>query len=326
MNKMKPKCVYFDILNYTSENLSLIENYFDCIHLYSPKELNKNILSQINLLFAPLGYHYDATIFNLSPNLEAICTNTTGVPHIDVVEAKKRGIKIFSLKNEIDFLNSITPTAEWTMALIFAITRNMLPAIRSVQEGKWSRWEFAGPWMLSRATIGIVGLGRLGSLVANYCKTIGSRILYYDPYVTADKKLGYIKVDDLCTLAASCDIMTIHVHADDTTYHLINEHVLSCCQDGTYLINTARGEVVDSNALIKALETKKLAGAALDVLEGEFDPDFDLESNPLIKYSRSHDNLIITPHIGGSTRDAWHLTQRYVIQLAIDYFENKKNR
>ena len=103
--------------------------------------------------------------------------------------------------------------------------------------------------------------------------------------------------------------------------HFFNKKVFSRFKQGSYFVNTARGEVVDSEALIEALEKGIIKGAAMDVIDGEFEPDFPSKilSHPLIKYAQTHSNLIITPHIAGSTDDAWYLTQRYVIEKTLNY-------
>ncbi|GER93414.1 hydroxyacid dehydrogenase [hot springs metagenome] len=315
------KVLYFEILNYKKENLELLKKNFELVILNNPSQITPDILKDISVIFAPLGYYFGEDIFSMSPDLKVIATNTTGVPHIDVERAAARGIHIISLRDEKEFLNTITPTAELTMGLIINITRNVISAIKSVLDGKWSRWEFGGQAMLSRMSIGIVGLGRLGKMVAKYATAFGMDISYYDPFITHDLQWIYKRCESIEELVSNVDIVSVHIPMNKENRHFFNRGVFSKFKKGSYFINTARGEVVDSEALIDALEKGIIKGAALDVLDGEFEPDFSerVLSHSLVRYAQTHDNLIITPHIAGSTEDAWYLTQRYVIEQTIEY-------
>ena len=315
------KALYFEILNYKKENLDLLYDNFEVIRLNNPSMITPDILKEVSVMFAPLGYFYGENIFSESPNLKIIATNTTGVPHIDIEHAAERGIKVISLKDEKEFLNTITPTAELTMGLIINITRNMIPAMKSVLEGKWSRWEFGGQAMLSRMSLGIVGLGRLGIMVARYATVFGLKVSYYDPFIAHNAEWSYKRVESIEQLVSDVDIVTVHIPINKENRHLFNKGVFSKFKKGSYFINTARGEVVDSEALIEALENGIIKGAALDVLDGEFESDFSgrVLFHPLVQYAKTHNNLLITPHIAGSTEDAWYLTQRHVIEQTIEY-------
>lgn len=315
------KALYFEILNYKKENLDLLYDNFEVIRLNNPSMITPDILKDISVIFAPLGYFFGEDIFSVSPNLKVVATNTTGVPHIDVERAASRGINVISLKDEKEFLDTITPTAELTMGLIINITRNMVPAMKSVLNGKWSRWEFGGQAMLSRMSLGIVGLGRLGKMVARYATAFGMKVSYYDPFITHNAEWSYKRIESIEQLVSQVDIITVHIPMNGENRHFFNEAVFCKFKKGSYFINTARGEVVDSQALIEALGKGIIKGAALDVLDGEFEPGFSNKvlSHPLVKYAQTHDNLIITPHIAGSTEDAWYLTQRHVIEQTIEY-------
>jgi D-3-phosphoglycerate dehydrogenase len=315
------KALYFEILNYKKENIELLMENFDVVILNNPSQITPDILEGVFVIFAPLGYFFGEEIFSASPNLKVVATNTTGVPHIDVERAATRGIHVISLKDEKEFLNTITPTAELTMGLIINITRNVIPAMKSVLDGKWSRWEFGGQAMLSRISLGIVGLGRLGKLVARYATSFGMKVFYYDPFIGHDSQRTYIRLESIEELVSNVDIVSVHIPMNEENRHFFNKSVFSRFKKGSYFINTARGEVVDSDALIEALDNGIIRGAALDVLDGEFEPDFQSRvlSHPLVKYAQTHNNLIITPHIAGSTEDAWCLTQRHVIEQTIEY-------
>jgi D-3-phosphoglycerate dehydrogenase len=233
--------------------------------------------------------------------------------------AAARGIEVFSLKDEQEFLAGVTPTAEHAFGLMLALTRNLIPAFAAVRGGAWNRFDHGGRAMLSRSTLGIVGLGRLGAKVADIARAFGMTVKYYDPYV-AQTAGGAERYDDLAALVAACDIVSLHASANDETRGLLSADVIANFQPHAVLINTARAELVDEAALLAALSGGRIGGAALDVLDGEYAPDFEAGGHPLVGYARAHDNLVITPHIGGSTEDAWALTQGRVVELAIAYF------
>lgn len=315
----KHKLIYYRILRFHPENLEFILKNFDVTILPDPTYDTKEILNQADVIIAPLGYYYGKDKIDQSLNLKIISSNTTGHPHIDVDYARKKGIQVITLKEQREFLKTITPTAELTWGLIIAITRNMIPACRSVLQGKWDRWPFGGTSMLSRMSLGVAGYGRLGSMVANYGKCFGMTVRYYDPYVSqSDPSIQ--RIDSLVELVKISDVVTIHIPHEPETEKLFNKEIFSHFKKGSYLINTSRGELIDHKALLESLKNGTLAGAALDVFEGEFTPEFQdtLKDHPLLKYAQDHDNLIITPHIGGSTIDAWRLTEEYTIKKIIE--------
>ncbi len=313
------KAIYYEILNYQPANLALLNEHFNVTTLHDPAELNSAYLSDCALLFAPLGYHCGKDIIEHAPRMKVIATNTTGVPHIDVAQAQEHGIQVVSLQGDTEFLDKITPTAELTIGLIIAITRNLMPALEFVRKGKWGRWDFGGPAMLSRMSLGLVGFGRLGKMVARTAHALGMQVGYYDPHIHHDDTWPYRRFSSLEELVANNHIVSAHVVMKESNQHMFNAALFSKFKRGSYFVNTARGELVDSQALINAMESGIVAGAALDVIDHEFEPGFDQQAwnHPLIRYAQKHGNLLITPHIAGSTLDAWSLTQRRVIERAI---------
>lgn len=314
------KALYFEILNYDKNNLKLLKENFELITYRDPFSIPEEVLVDINIIFAPLGYSFGKKFIDSAPALKVIATNTTGIPHIDAVYARNKGIKVISLAGQTNFLKKITPTAELTIGLIIALTRKIPWAFKSVLEGRWNRWDFGGPAMLSSMSLGIVGLGRLGKMVAKYAQSFGMSVSYCDPDLKGLYPKNRLKKrDDLKDLVSSADIVTVHIPIDENNRNLFNHEVFSEFKDKSYFINTSRGEIVDSQALIDFLKNGHIAGAAVDVLSGEFHPDFSqqVHLHPLVAYAKNHENLIITPHIAGSTQDAWFLTQKFIIERAI---------
>jgi D-3-phosphoglycerate dehydrogenase / 2-oxoglutarate reductase len=316
---VKPKLIYYEILNYTPENLKLLHDNFMVVSLQDPSKDTPILLKGADVILAPLGYFVGKEKIDQASRLKVIGSNTTGHPHIDVAYAASKGVTVVTLKDQHDFLNTITPTAEFTWGLVIALTRNIFPAFTTVLKGKWARWPFGGKSMLSRLSLGVVGYGRLGRMVASYGVCFGMDVCYFDPYVTESPD-NVRQVETLELLVETSDIVTVHVHHEPKTENLFNKEIFSRFKKGAYFINTSRAEIVDSMAMLKALKSGRLSGAAIDVLEGEFEPGFGgrVAENPLVKYSTKHNNLIITPHIGGSTSDAWSMTQEYTILRIIE--------
>jgi D-3-phosphoglycerate dehydrogenase len=179
--------------------------------------------------------------------------------------------------------------------------------------------------MLSAMTLGIVGLGRLGSLVASYGSAFGMKVYYYSPNSVNS---NYERCETLMELAEKSDIVSLHAHYTPETEGLVNKEFFEAMKQGSFIVNTARGKLIDEKALLEALERGVIGGATLDVLADEYEPDFELKlkENPLIKYANSHDNLILTPHCGGATIDARRETQIRTIELIIESIDFAKKK
>ncbi len=320
MPESKKPVIYYKILQYQTENLELLNKHFDIIYLNNPNEDTPELLGKAEVILAPLGFFLGKEKIDLSPNLKIIASNTTGIPHIDAVYAENRGIKVLSLKDQAAFLDKITPTAELTFGLIISLMRRIPWAFDSVKSGIWHRRLFGGKSMLSRMNLGVVGLGRLGKMVARYGRSFGMMVNYFEQDEKIPTPEDIIKLNTLEELVAHSDIITVHINLTEENRGLFNKKVFSRFKDGSYFINTSRGEIVDFNALLDCLKNGKLAGAALDVFEGEFNNGFQgyLKNHPLLEYAKSYDNLLITPHIGGSTYDAWKETEEYTIRMILE--------
>lgn len=319
---MKPKLLYYTTLKFSECNLAWMRERFDLLELESPLQDDPQVLAECAAALAPLGFIFDRRKIDACKNIRAIGSNTTGHPHIDVEYALKKNISVITLKNHTSFMETITPTAEHAWGLLLALTRNLVEANRFALAGGWDRRPFGGNKMLSRMSLGIVGLGRLGTKVAGYGRAFGMEVRYYDPYREESGDVA-IKVPTLCELAISSDIVSIHAPHEKSTENLINHEFFSACRPGSYFINTARGELVDHNALLDALADGTLAGAALDVVPGEYEPGFvnSWKKSPLLEYAQKNKNLLLTPHIGGSTRDAWQLTERFTLEKIAECLE-----
>ncbi|MGB4107341.1 MAG: NAD(P)-dependent oxidoreductase [Alphaproteobacteria bacterium] len=275
--------------------------------------LNKNI-DKYEVLIVRLGHKIDKEILNQAKKLKVIVTATTGLNHIDEAEVKNRGIEILSLKGEREFLDSIHATAEHTFALLLSLIRSIPASFCNVHDGKWDRDAFKGTELNGR-TLGIIGYGRIGSKVAKYAEAFGMKILANDIL-----DIPGVNMTDLDTLLQKSDVVSIHVPYSDRTHEMIGELQFSKMKNGGIFINTARGEIVDEDALLEALKSGRLSGAAIDVLQGENSGKKSwAKKNKLVAYARKNSNLLITPHTGGATYDSMAKTEIFMAEKLLKW-------
>lgn len=315
----KPSILYYETQDFQEPSLDYLKANFNLITLPDPSHDTADILNEAHALFAPMGFVCDKTKIDKCGQLCVIGSPTTGIPHIDENYADLKNIKICSLRDQQSFLAEITPTAELAFGMLIALTRHLPAAFNQVCRGQWDGKYFGTktPKMMSQMSLGIVGLGRLGTLVAKYGKTFKMKVRYYDPYVECNE---YIRCSNLIGLARQSDVISIHVHGTPENEKIINQKFIEEMPRGSVLINTARGNILDEIALLAALESGHLGGAALDTIDGEHLPGFreNLPEHPLLKYANHHDNLLLTPHYGGCTSDAWELTEKHIIDMMIN--------
>lgn len=258
----------------------------------------------------------DKSWLDKMPNLKVIASPTTGLNHIDVAEAEKRGIKLITLRGHTEFLDKITSTAEETLALILSLVRKIPQANEHVRGGGWNRDLFKGH-QLAGQTLGILGLGRLGRMVARYALALDMSVRACDPNISADemKKQGVEKVSS-DELFKSSDILSLHVMLTDDTKNLVKAGDLKLMKLTAYLVNTARAEIIEKGALEKALKENWIAGAAVDVMWDEEGSGAHLPQSELWQMAKKgQHNLIIVPHIGGATYDAMQITEEFIANL-----------
>jgi D-3-phosphoglycerate dehydrogenase len=244
------------------------------------------------------------------PRLQAILSPTTGLDHIDMTGAQRLGVKVFHLRGQKRFLKTISATAELTIALMLAALRKLPAAVESTRAGHWDPGPFRGREAAGKV-LGLVGCGRLGSKVARVSLELGMRVLVYDPQATR-MPAGVVRAGSLREVLSHADILSLHVPLTPETLHLIGASELSAMKPGSVLVNTARGAVVETQALLDALNSGRLAAAALDVVEDEESILRD-GKHVLIDYARQNDNLLITPHMGGATYEAVEKTDSFIL-------------
>ena len=240
-----------------------------------------------------------------APNVKVVGRAGIGVDNVDVAACTKRGVVVMNTP----FGNAIT-TAEHAMAMMLSLARHIPQANQSTHEGKWEKSKFMG-MELTGKLLGIIGAGNIGSIVAKKSIGYGLRVQAYDPFLTEERanKLGVQKVD-LDTLLGTSDIISLHVPKTPETANIISASAINKMKRGSLLINCARGGLVDELALLVALKSNHIKGAALDVYEVE-----PAKDNPLFGLP----NIICTPHLGASTVEAQEKVAIQVAQQMSDY-------
>jgi D-3-phosphoglycerate dehydrogenase len=276
-----------------------------------------NAVRDAEILWVRLGHRVDREVMEHAPGLRAVATNTTGLNHIDMEEAARRGIAVVSLKGETEFLSSIRATAEHALGLLLALARCLPRAHAHVLSGGWDRNLFQGVELFGK-TAGIVGYGRLGRIMARYLLAMDMRVLASDPHVLPENVAPGVTLTHLDNLLAQADAVSVHVNLTQDTRGFFGARAFAAMRKGALFINTGRGELVDEAALLSALESGHLGGAALDVLAGE-DPA-GMAGHPLVRYAREHKNLVLTPHIGGNTRESFEKTEVFLADRLIARF------
>ncbi|MBI4160709.1 MAG: hydroxyacid dehydrogenase [Candidatus Yanofskybacteria bacterium] len=281
------------------------------------------VMREADILVVKLGMKISREVIARLPHLAIIGTSTTGLNHIDMEAAEARGVRIASLRGETKFLKTITPTAEETIGLIIGLMRKLPWAFESIKQGEWNRERFYGNELYGR-TLGIIGFGRLGSIVTRYAKVFGMRVIAADPFVSdAVIRRGGAERATLQNVFRKSDVVSLHVLLTPKTENMITKKHFRLMRPHAYFVNTARGELIDETALLEALKKKQIAGAALDVLWGEDPSGKHLKDNPLLAYARTHDNLFIVPHLGGASFDAMARTEEFIAEKIIRELKQK---
>jgi D-3-phosphoglycerate dehydrogenase len=232
-----------------------------------------------------------ARVLEAGERLKVVARAGIGIDNVDVEAATRRGILVVNAPQ-----SNVVSAAEHTFALLLAQARNIPQAHAALREGRWERARYQGVELAGK-TLGIVGLGRVGTLVAQRALAFGMRVIAYDPYVARHraKEIGVDLMPSLESLLVQSDFVSIHLPRTPDTEGLIGAHELSLMKEGARLVNTARGGIVDEEALAKAIAEGHLGGAALDVFAQE--PPGD---SPLFRL----ENVVVTPHLGAATVEA----------------------
>jgi D-3-phosphoglycerate dehydrogenase len=248
-------------------------------------------------------------VLDAAKNLKAIARAGVGLDNVDLPYAKERGVEVFNSPEA-----PCNAVAELVLGMMFNMARMITEADAGMKQGKWEKKRLTG-FEIQDKTLGIIGFGRIGYTLGKKAKCLGMRVITYD--VLMDKLIHFVEeiqaeAVDLDTLYKESDFITIHVPLLPQTRHMISIPQFNKMKDGVYVINAARGGIIDEAALKQALDTGKVKGAALDVFEQEPKPDEELVCKP---------NVICTPHIGAGSEEAQIGNSTIVAEKLIKFFK-----
>lgn len=257
-----------------------------------------------------MGYVLDRSVLEGS-GVSVINTASTGLNHINVSDAADLDIEIVSLTEDRHIIEQLPSTSELAFGLMMGLIRPIGSSFESVKSGLWDYEPFMGH-QVRGLTLGVIGYGRLGSLMADYGNVFGMNVLVYDPL----KKVEGFEQVALSELLERSDVVSLHVHVNDQTRGMISSSAIASMKSGSILINTSRGELVDEHALARAIRSGHIAGYGTDVLADEFE---DIERSPLLSVAREGLPVLVTPHIGGMTWEGQQLAFSHAAKKFLSY-------
>jgi D-3-phosphoglycerate dehydrogenase len=291
--------------------------------VYAPGKMNReDTMAQVPNAHAMVirsGTTVDAEMLEKAENLKIVVRAGVGVDNVDLNACTERGVVVMNTPDA----NTVS-TAELALALMLALARHIPQADQSVRQGLWERKRFTGTELRGK-TLGIIGFGRVGRALAQRAQCLGLTEIAYDPFVPEDiaRHLGLSLVPRLDELLEVADIISLHAVVTDVTREFINAENIAKMKDGVFIINAARGALVNNADLAAALKSGKVAGAAIDV----YDVEPPAADNPLLGLP----NVIYTPHLGASTNEAQDIVGTQAAEVVVNAlikkrFDNVRNR
>ena len=271
----------------------------------TPLEEIERIIGDYDALIIRSATKVTAALLEKAVKLKVVGRAGSGLDNVDIPAATKKGVVVMNTPGG----NTVT-TAEHTIGMLFACARMIPQAYASMKAGKWEKKKFEGVELWDK-TLGVIGLGAIGGVVASRCAALGMKVLAYDPFISTEKaKALGVELADLPTIYRRSDFITVHTPKTKETANLINTKTIAQMKDGVRIINCARGGIVNEQELYEALKSGKVAAAAFDVFEKE-----PPENHPLLTL----DNFIATPHLGASTMEAQENVATAVAEQVVDY-------
>lgn len=261
-----------------------------------------------------LGHQIDDDLLDCFPDLDVLASATTGTNHIDLEACDLRNVKVLTLRGETKFLDQISSTAEHAFGLILALAKNTPFAFETVKNRGFGRDDQIGS-DLSGKVLGIVGFGRLGKKVANYAQSFGMTVVVSDVKTLTGLKGQGVKQVDFEELVSMSDVISLHASHQAGEPSILDARAFERMKPGVMIVNTARGELVNEADLMVALESQTLS-AALDVVNQETHRP---QPDPLVEYAKRNSNLILTPHIGGATKESLEKAELFVANKMIRF-------
>lgn len=271
---------------------------------HSPAALLARVARGYDAILVRSATKISAEIIQATPGLKLIGRAGVGIDNVDVEAASSRGVLVINAP-----ASNTTATAELTVGLLFALARHLMRAERTTRSASWDKKALLGT-ELSGSTLGVIGLGRIGRAVALRAQSLSMRVLGYDPHLA--QKPPQLSCVSLEQLLSESDFVTLHVPYTSATHQLLSRERLLSMKRGARVINCARGGLIDEQALLECLQSGQISGAALDVLEEE-PPS---AQHPLL----GRDDVIVTPHIGASTRQAQAAVSLELVEGVLAFF------
>lgn len=315
---MLPRILIAEPLDFCPEALRVLQAAAEVTLEPTDRAALAAAFGDYDVVWFRLAHRIDRELLAGPLKCRLLAVPVTGLDHIDLEACAERGIRVVSLRGETGFLEQVRGTAELTIALVLALLRRIPAAAGHVRTGGWNRDLFRGQELFGH-TAGLVGVGRLGRIVAGYFRAFGMDVVGYDPRPDFPREAAR-RVDTLGELMTQSDVVSVHVNYDTATRHLIGRKELAAMRPQAVLVNTSRGGVVDEEALAEAIETGAIGGAALDVLDGE--PE--TADHPLVKLSRKTDRVLIVPHVGGNTAESFEKTEIFLAGRVLEALAARK--
>tara|TARA_B100001175_G_scaffold315086_1_gene325877 strand:+ start:2476 stop:3423 length:948 start_codon:yes stop_codon:yes gene_type:complete len=315
---MKPKVLVITPVHHIKGVRETLESFAEITYLDDPSLQEAiEVIENFDVVFTNPNkskVFIGSELINAAKKLKVICTASTGTNHIDMNYAAKKGVQILSLTEERQVINRISSTAELAFALTMAGLRNVVNSHNNALKGEWNYMNYIGRQM-NCLTIGVVGYGRLGSMYADYCKAFGAKVIVYDPYKNVDdteiKQVN--RLDDLLL----ADVISIHVHVSEETKNMFRKDIFNKMKKDILIVNTSRGDIINEPELINFLKDNPQAKIATDVLADEVRNRLE---SPLLQYAKENNQVTITQHIGGMSREAQEIAYGHAAQKLKDHF------
>ena len=303
------------------EAVAAVEAVGKLISLPAERDLVLARIGEADAYLASASVRIDEEFLAHASRLRLIGSPSTGTDHMDLDAIRAAGVEMYDIAREFDLINSFTATSELAFGLLLSLVRHLPPAFVAAKQGDWARERYSG-FQLAGKTLAVLGLGRLGKITARIGNGFGMSVIACDPADVSAPDVEMVSFDELLDQA---DVLSIHLHLTSETDGLIDARCLAQMKPSALLLNTSRGRVVDEYALLEALKERTIAGAGLDVVDGEWLNDDKLQAHPLLEYARANGNLLITPHIGGATSESIYGARVFMARRVADYLQAPEN-
>lgn len=273
-----------------------------------------------DVVFTRLGLYFNRTCFEASAALKLVATPTTGLDHIDLEAGRACGVEILSLRGQTSLLRTITSTAEHAWALLLAASRSLPESAQRPIAGDWSRGEL-NIHQLAGKQLGLIGIGRLGAMLAEYGRAFQMKVVATDPRSDAISVPDFVEIATIKELLNKSDYLIVAASYSHGDLPILRPEHFDMMKTGVILVNVSRGELIDEEALVHALKTGVVRSAGLDVLTGDSRWTHKIMGqSPLLDLAKVSRQVIVTPHTGGYAVEAVMTTRRYLIEKVANWF------